>query len=687
MRVEFLHLSQLPRLLLAAIIFPIVSASSAAPPREETQRAIDNTLEAAAPLLLAPLPTSQALRCIRTGLVAAKQNDWAGVRAAQSCAVDRQAKDVLTWRLAVGDRDATFAELDTALTDVPDWPQLDLLRTRARIALAKSGLTSLAKIDWLYRQRDTSADALALLATQLAQAGRQSDGATIARAAFVNETLSAEAENDLWTQFSTRFTPSDIGARVSALQWRGDHTRARRFFRFLDADARLTADAWAAISASNNPAAFAQLTPIAQNRVELLFAETQRLRRAGEDARAAQLALRIHAADAPLNARVAIFQERRRLIVKSLAANDPVSAYALSTESGLDRGETYADAEWLAGWLALRRLNDPVRAQAHFSRLRERVSTPVSLARAAFWLGQAQQGQGRLDEAAISFVQAAHQPPTFFGQLAAAQIAVQPRPLEAPIPTALDRMRFEGLPFVRALRWMGEAGDQWGFEMIALHVANQLTNPLDYSLLADIARSSGFPGSAVRTAKVGIRRGYFALDAAYPIAALPRGTLTRAAEPALVLAVIRQESEWDATVISPAGARGLMQLMPQTARAVCQAIGVPYQLAALTSDATYNMTLGSAYLGQLVEQFGGSYVLAIAAYNAGPDRVREWIAAYGDPRSHDVDTIDWIESIPFAETRNYVQRVLENVQVYRQRLNDHSERTLAEDLDRGARPA
>jgi soluble lytic murein transglycosylase len=200
-----------------------------------------------------------------------------------------------------------------------------------------------------------------------------------------------------------------------------------------------------------------------------------------------------------------------------------------------------------------------------------------------------------------------------------------------------------------------------------------------------MAREREFARTAVRNAKAGLFRGVVAPEAAYPLISLPTAVRERnSPETALVLAVIRQESEFDSGTSSSANARGLMQLLPSTARTVARSQGLPYQVSMLTSDPEYNVTLGSAYLGSLIDEFNGSYVLALAAYNAGPGRSRQWIADWGDPRAASTDVVDWIELIPFSETRNYVQRIMENLQVYRHRLSgEPTPITLTADLKRG----
>jgi len=232
---------------------------------------------------------------------------------------------------------------------------------------------------------------------------------------------------------------------------------------------------------------------------------------------------------------------------------------------------------------------------------------------------------------------------------------------------------------------MAEVGAQRDFESIAFYLDDTLDDPQEIELLSLMAREQSYNRTALRSAKAGLFRNVVAANAAYPLIDLPSTVQEqRRIEPAFVLAIIRQESEFDAGAVSSANARGLMQLIPSTAQAQARREGMPFQRAALTTDPQYNMTLGSAHLADLVDSFNGSYVLAIASYNAGSHNARTWIEDWGDPRSRSVDVIDWIELIPFSETRNYVQRVMENLQVYRYRLaGQPTAIELERDLNRG----
>jgi soluble lytic murein transglycosylase len=236
------------------------------------------------------------------------------------------------------------------------------------------------------------------------------------------------------------------------------------------------------------------------------------------------------------------------------------------------------------------------------------------------------------------------------------------------------------------LRILAELGDRRQFEAVAFYLDDQLGEAAEHDMLAELARDNGFARTAVRSAKAGIRRGIVA-EAAYPLMSLPaeaRGP--GRPEPALIHAITRQESEFDPQAVSPVGARGLMQVMPSTAKLVASRLGAPYDRSRLTADPAYNVNLGSAYLGEMIDTFDGSYVMAIAAYNAGPGRPREWMTNWGDPRTGEIDVVDWIELIPFEETRNYVMRVMENLQVYRYRLaGKPTPIRITEDLERGRR--
>jgi soluble lytic murein transglycosylase len=271
---------------------------------------------------------------------------------------------------------------------------------------------------------------------------------------------------------------------------------------------------------------------------------------------------------------------------------------------------------------------------------------------------------------------------TYYGQLAAARIGKVDGYLPQEFkPGEQEILAFNKGELVRVVRLLGELGDRDHLRTFVLHLSANARTPGQSALVAALALEQERPDLAVLVAKRSRRNGFALIPYGYPMVSLPDGG---GPEPALLLAVIRQESAFDPEAVSHAGARGLMQLMPSTAKTTAKELKVKYSRSNLTTDPDYNIKLGSAHLAHLLDQFNGSYVLALGAYNAGSPRVRQWLAAHGDPRSAEVDVINWIEMIPLAETRNFVQRVLENLRIYRQRLGGTQiTQSIESDLERG----
>jgi soluble lytic murein transglycosylase len=419
----------------------------------------------------------------------------------------------------------------------------------------------------------------------------------------------------------------------------------------------------------------------------LLWDRARYIRRSGRPEDAVSVVLQIDPMLAAASARESIAEERLLYIPRMVRNGQRREAYRLAAGHGLRSGENFADSEFRAGWIALRFLRDTAAAERHFTTLEGGVTAPVSKARALYWGGRALEAMNRDADAQVKFSEAAGFAYTYYGQLAATKLPVRPPlsfPDREPI-SAQARAEFESRDVVRAMRLMAEVGVQEDFESFAFYLDDQLQTPLEHELLSQMARERAYTRTAVRSAKAGLRRGIVAPDSAYPLMDIPSDARRPGRpEPALILAITRQETEFDTRAVSPAGARGLMQLMPATARATARIEGLPYQLPWLIEDPAYNVTLGAAHLEHLLDDYGGSYILTIAAYNAGPGNVRKWIEDHGDPRSGGVDAIDWVEMITFEETRNYVMRVLENVGVYRWRLaNTPTPIRIDQDIRRG----
>lgn len=639
-----------------------------------------------------PMPSAAERMRLRDGLAAAQSGDWSGLASLRDSSSDPLVRRMLQWRWASStEAPLYFSDIKQALDDLQGWPGRTAMRQRAEQAILDSRLTPAERVAFLRQDGGPlTGDGRIALAMALRDSGQRAEANEIARAAWRDDALTSAGEDRALQEFGSVFTQEDHAARVSGLLWRDQRTAAQRLFSRISPADRALAQARIAIQTRARrglQAAIDAVPASRQNDPGLLFDRTQYRRRTDQPIDAMQMAARIDAREAPMAARSEIFRERRIYLPRAMRDGNYSLAYQLVSNHGLTSGESFADAEWLSGWISLRYLNQPQRAAEHFSHLSENVSSPVSLSRALYWRAEAQQALGNRSEAERLFNEAARFNFTYYGQLAATRgdrTAMLSLPASEQVSDAA-RNRFNNRELVRALRLMAEVGAQRDFESIAFYLDDTLDDPMEMELLSQLAREQSYHRTALRSAKAGLFRNVVATSAAYPLIDLPQTVRSQnRIEPALVLAIIRQESEFDVGAISSANARGLMQLIPSTAQAQARREGLTFQRNALTTDAQYNMTLGSAHLADLVDSFNGSYVLAIAAYNAGSHRAREWISDWGDPRSPSVDVVDWIELIPFSETRNYVQRVTENLQVYRYRLaGEPTPITLERDLRRG----
>jgi soluble lytic murein transglycosylase len=364
--------------------------------------------------------------------------------------------------------------------------------------------------------------------------------------------------------------------------------------------------------------------------------------------------------------------ERELQIRRALRGRQFDLAYRLASRHGQTEGEEYAAAEWLSGWLALRFGRQPNLALRHFERLYASAEAPVIQAQAAYWLGRSAAVLGDQPVATEWYQRAADHHIAYYGQLAAEELGTAYRP--SPPPPAADaslRARFETKELVRVARMLIEVDATAQLNPFLTRLADLAESPAEVGLVADLAAASGRPHLITQVGRFAAYYGHVNETAAFPIPDLAGLVRPPPGEPeaALLLGVVRQESVFNPWVASHKGAQGLMQLIPQTAYLMARSLRLPYNRGRLTGSPDYNIRLGSHYLKTLLARYQGETALAVAAYNAGPRRVDEWLRLHGDPRRGDrYDLIDWIELIPFDETRNYVQRVLEGRGMYRRRL-------------------
>lgn len=621
------------------------------------------------------LPPAGEIAVLRAGIAAANAKDWNGVRSARASASDPLVRRILQWRLASDmSAPASFDELKTALEQLTNWPGRETMRRRAEQQIFDSTLTFNQRAAWLQAGGPISGDGRVALAQALKTIGQTTEANALIRQTWRENILTPRAESYALMEFGSVLTAADHAARVDWALWRDDRATANRLMARLNAEDRTLAQARVVLQTRQRKGLQAAVDAVPAARRDepgLLYDRVRYIRRDGRPEDALPIAARIAATSAPMAGREALFKERRLYVPRALKAGNRARAYALVSDHGLTSGESFADAEWMSGWLALRFTREAAVADRHFAHLNDNVSSPVSKARALYWRAMSLKTLNQDDAAQALLVEAAKINHTYYGQIAASKIERSPVLSfgERSLVTPAARAEFESREVVRALKLIADIGDQRDFESIAFFLDDQLTTPLEHEMLALLARERAYTRTAVRSAKAGMRRGIIAPDAAYPLLDIPADARKPGRpEPAIILAITRQESEFDPRARSSADARGLMQLLPSTARMVARMEGLPYQPEWLMNDPSYNVTLGAAYLQQLLETWNGSYVLTFASYNAGPGRPREWIGDWGDPRASNVDVIDWVELIPFSETRNYVQRVMENVQVYRHRL-------------------
>jgi soluble lytic murein transglycosylase len=366
------------------------------------------------------------------------------------------------------------------------------------------------------------------------------------------------------------------------------------------------------------------------------------------------------------------WNEREIQIRYAIAANDDALAFRLATGHGLTTGTEYVQAEFMTGWIAFRMMHQPDVALKHFAAGFAASKTQSGIARNAYWAGRAAEEIPDPVGATGWYVKAADDLTSFYGQLAAAKLALPEavRLPPEPVPTAEQIAVFNNREVTKLVHRLVEVGAPERIDPFLLRLAEIAASPQDAEQVAALARSAGRADLAVNVARRVQRDGILLVDSSYPI--LPPnivGSDTGDAESALIHALIRQESGFASTAVSKVGAQGLMQLMPATAKSVAAKLNLPFSPVRLLHDQGYNAQIGQAFMGSILNNFSGSYLLSVAAYNAGPGRVRQWLQDIGDPRDGHMEAVDWIERVPFGETRVYIQRVLEALQIYRIRLN------------------
>ena len=615
-------------------------------------------------LQCAALPAqADDVSALRTVLARTAVQDWSG---AADLAEGPLAQDLVEWlRLRSGD--GKLGDYEQFLARRADWPGLALLREKGEDAVARSSDPDRVLAYFGDGRPRVPAGSLALVKAYLAL-GRPADAETESIRAWTELEFTAPEEAALIALMPDALSVAHE-VRLDRVLWADRAPEARRMLPRVGPDWRKLAEARMALRAmAGNASALVDSVPKSlAGDAGLAFERFLWRMKKDRTADATALILERSESAASLG-NPSIWGERRATLARALMrADQPSDAYKVAARNRMTEGQGYADLEFLSGFIALRKLGDAGTALQHFTNLQAAVVTPISLARAHYWQGRAHEAAGNADAANTAYRAAAVHQTAFYGLLAAEKLGLT---LDAGLlsdtrPSDWRDSPFAGSSVFQTARLLVRAGDRSLGKRFLLHLAEGLS-PGELDQLAEYTLEAGEPHIAVLIGKQAAERGVILPRAYFPLTDMVPDTLP--VSRALALSIARRESEFDAAVISPAGARGLMQVMPGTAKEIAPAAGLPFNPGRLTSDPAYNVALGSAYLRKLIDEFGPAVALVASGYNAGPGRPRRWITEFGDPRREGVDAVDWVETIPFTETRTYVMRVVESVVIYRAKL-------------------
>jgi soluble lytic murein transglycosylase len=595
---------------------------------------------------------------------------WADAQAAAARFADPvPQKLVLYFRLRAPGA-ATAAEIADFMQHNPDWPAQAMLERRRQEAIA-SDPDDASVLFQCAGSMPTVAAAILRCADAQANAGRTADADALADDAWVEAISDPGAEAAFQHRWAGIVSADEQWARFQRLAWTNPAAAARQLTR-LDPAHHQAGEARLAVKRDDPQAEalVATLPPALRDDPGLMLDRARSFRRTGrtQDALALWLQSGMQAQRAAPQHLPEFWAERNTLARQLLHDGDAQGAYALADANGQVAGEPLVDAEFLAGFIALRMLHDTAKAAPHFQALAKASPAVITQGRAHYWLGRTAAASGA--DPRPEYRKAAAFPTTFYGQLAILALRESPadhiRALHDPRWTEDTALAFTGHEVLRAAAWLVAWGDNPRARVFLQRMDELAPIPAERALTAAFALQVGLPDAAVAVARRMGRDGLALPRMGWPVPVTP----PMPPDASFSLGIMRQESSFDIGAISSSGARGLMQLMPPTATTVARQIGAPVAVPTLTVDAGYNMRLGTAYLAEVLNRFDGSLPLAAAAYNAGPHRVAQWLDDNGDPRTGPIDMVDWIELIPFGETRNYVQRVMENVAVYRAEAND-----------------
>jgi soluble lytic murein transglycosylase len=606
---------------------------------------------------------------------AADRGNWPEALSLAASGQNETAKRLVQWRyLQDKTAKAPFADIDAFVKANPEWPRRGILLVRAEEGMDPA-MPPASVIAWFGNRNPISATGMIRLGDALIATGKTAWGQKLVREGWAAGVFEPEQELAIVQKDGAILTPEVDRRRLDNLIWAEQIGAARREMARVDDATQRVAEARIALRGDPRRAErlISELSADLADDPRLSFDRARAARKQDRADVAAELLLRPAVRELFKTRPGPMWAETHIVAREALKNQKPQIAYRLVSDTGLTPGNDFSEAEFLSGWIALRFLHDAAAALPHFQRLDANVSRPISKARARYWMGRSYEVLGEHASAYRAYEEAARARETFYGQLALTRIDATPTMHVAVSKVeALPAAPFERDDLVKAMRVLGDLGAQDLMRAFALRYLELHPDAAHGKQLVQNLSEMGFRDVALRAAKVVGYDGVSLPQYSYPVIAVPpyRGP-DAAPEPALVHAIIRQETEFDPASVSHANARGIMQLTLAAARANAKRAGLPYRPNALTSDVAYNLQLGMTEFSGYLSNWGNSVILSAAAYNAGENNARRWVAEFGDPRSPATDPVDWIESISYGETRNYVQRIVENLEVYRARLAGH----------------
>jgi soluble lytic murein transglycosylase len=642
------------------------------------------------PLAQAPTPeTSDAdIALVKHALDAVRSTGANEATRIEASISDPVARKLVEWIiLRDGDNGAQFSRYAAFIAENPSWPSLAMFRRRAEAMLWVEDTSPVQVRTFFNASPPQSAKGRLVLARALSALGDSSGAQAQVRHAWRSEPFSGDVERQVLDQYPDVLTRADHKVRMEMCLDASDSECALRSARRLgNADVAIAHVRLALNGKSGNATKLLESVPEeARHEPGYIFAKLQVLRRAEKIAEAGQQMIAAPRDPAQINDAESWWVERRVLARKLLDIGDPKTAY-LVVRDGAEPVKENSRVErlFMSGWIALRFLNEPAAAAKHFARIQDVSIHPTSLGRSHYWLGRTAEAANKPEEARAQYRAAASSSAAYYGQLARARLGMGALALAPPPITPDKRASAERLELVRALHILYALDERNLVIPLMADLGDKLNDAGILAALGELAEEYQDPRGMLHLGKAALARGLPLDYYAFPTVGVPDYTpIGPELDNATLFAIIRQESMFNPADYSAANAMGLMQVTPVAAKDTCKRFGCSYDVKRLKNDTPYNLQLGAAEIAGVIQDYRGNLMLAFAAYNAGRGRVKEWIERFGDPRDPRVDPIDWVERIPFMETRNYVQRVMENYQVYRTRFAKNAALTIEADIRRG----